>query len=270
MLPVTQFIEKLQNEGAAPKTIAFYGYPVKQFALQCTKSLDQVTAEDVYAFRDTITSSDYARHNNVRALKYFLRRMGHKLEIKLPSFTPPAPDEYLPQQLKTLFAHATEKEKRLFSFYLMTGCREQEAQHATWDCLTDTEFTVQSQPEFGWNPKKFKTRQVPVPDCLVGMLEPLRSTGLIFPNKHGKPDGHHLKKLQVLAKRSGLDPAQFSLQKFRRTFATTHLRNPGTTIHDVAAWLGHSDLDTVMRYLALANGKSERVRSLANSAFGGL
>lgn len=41
----------------------------------------------------------------------------------------------------------------------------------------------------------------------------------------------------------------------------------GATINEVAAWLGHSDLSTVMRYLALINNGSDRVRSLANGAF---
>lgn len=264
MLPVEPFVRKLKAEGAAPKTIAFYRNPVEKFAEQCQKSLDQVTAEDVYRFRDTITSSDYAKHNAVRAVKFFLKHNGVCLEIKLPSFTPPAPDEYQPSQLKKLFAAANDRERRMFMFFLCTGCREGEVMHATWENLKLDSYTV--RPYGSWQPKKHKSRTVPIPDSLSALLEPVRASGLLFPNMHGKPDGHMLKKLCALAKRSGQDPAAFCLQRFRRTFATTHLRNH-MSVHEVAGFLGHGNLDTVLRYLSLSSASSPRIRSLANSAF---
>jgi integrase/recombinase XerD len=271
MLPVATFLLKLKQEGASHKTIQFYQYPVEKFAAMLgEKNLHEITLADVYAFRDTVTSSDYYRHNSIRAIKYFLKKHGIQLEIRLPSFTPPAPDEYQPAQLKQLFSAANDYERRLFMFYLTTGCREQEVAHATWDCLSETEFVVKPKPEFGWNPKKFKTRSIPVSDNFSCIMEPVRGVGLIFPNRLGKPDGHHLKKLQALAKRSGQDPDLFCLQRFRRTFATSYLRG-SATIHEVAGFLGHSNLDRVMRYLVLASSKSERVRGLANTtSFGGM
>jgi integrase len=265
MLPVAQFLEKLKAEKAAPRTIAWYRNPLQKFARCCPKKLNRITADDVYRFRDTI-SHPYTQHNALRAVKKFLKANGIDLGIKMPNFTEPEPTEYQPEELTTLFAAANEWEKHLFSFYLFTGCREQEVSHATWDCLTNMHFVVRAHLEWNWNPKKFKSRFVPVPDTLVKMMEPVRGSGLIFPNIHRRPDGHHLKKLKLLAKRSGQDPDNFTLHKFRRTFATTHLRN-GATIHEVAGWLGHKDLDTVLRYLSLASTQNTRVRSLANSAF---
>jgi integrase len=267
VLPVEQFESKLKSEGAAKKTLQFYLGPVRKFANHCPKSLSELTADDVYAFRDSLEFSDYAKHNHIRAIKFFLKRMDVKLDIKLPSFTPPAPDEYQAEHLKRLFAFATDRERRLFMFFLCTGCREGEVMHAMWENLTRDSYTVRSVD--GWRPKKNKTRTIPIPDALSKMLEPVRKTGLIFPNIHGGPDGHMLKKLQALAKRSGQDPTAFCLQRFRRTFATTHLRN-GATVHEVAGFLGHSNLDTVMRYLSMANASSARIRSLANSAFAGV
>jgi integrase len=263
MLPVIPFLEKLECEGAAPKTLSFYGGPVRKFAEHCRKPLEQVTEADVYGFLKTVTSSDYARHNHARAINYFLKHNGVTWKVKLPSFTPPAPDEYSHEQIKQLFSVATEAERRLFMFYMMTGCREGEVQHAMWENLTDHSYTV--SPVNGWNPKKHKTRTIPCSDALLRLLSP-RGKGLIFPNKYGKPDGHHLIKLQRLAKRSGQDPTLFCLQRFRRTFATTLLRT-GATIHELMGFMGWSDMNVALRYLVLANCKSERVRSLANSAF---
>ena len=136
--------------------------------------------------------------------------------------------------------------------------------HAAWENLNRDSYTV--RPFGSWQPKKFKSRVIPIPDSLSVLLEPVRRTGLMFPNIHRGPDGHFLKKLCALAKRSGQEPSAFCLQRFRRTFATTHLRN-GATVHEVAGFLGHSNLDTVLRYLSLSNASSPRIRSLANSAF---
>jgi integrase len=266
MLPISQFIEKLEREGAAVKTLAFYRNPIEKFSAFCSKPIHEVTADDVYRFAKTIPN-DYSRHNNVRAVNFFLKHSGSNVKAKLPSFTPPSPDENTPDQLKQLFSVATEDERRLFMFYLQTGCREGEVSHAVWENLTDSQYTV--RPVEGWQPKKFKTRSVPVSDGLSALLEPVRKSGLMFPNKWGRPDGHHLMRLQRLAKRSGQDPALFCLQRLRRTYATTLLRT-GATVSEVAGFLGHANLQTIMRYLALANCKSERIRGLTNSAFGGL
>jgi integrase/recombinase XerD len=263
-LPIADFLNRLEREGSHPRTVQFYAYPLRKFEQHCRKPLEAITSDDVYAFAKTVVSSDYLRHNYVRAIKLFLKRSGVTIPIKLPKFTAPAPDEYQPEQLKRLFAAADENERRLFMFYLHTGCREGEVMHAVWSNLTDSTYTV--RPVGGWSPKKHKTRTVPVSDALMTLLEPIRGEGWIFPNTEGRPNGHHHRTLRFLAKRSGQDPTQFCLQKFRRTFATTMLR-ANATVHEVAGFLGHSNLDTIQRYLAMANCKSERIRGLANSAF---
>ena len=264
-LNITPFLEKLELEGAARGTVLFYAAPLKKFAAHCPKSLEEITADDVYAFARGI-ENDYSRHNAIRAVKYFLKISGMNVSVKLPKFCAPAPDEYTADETTKLFAVATDEEKRLFKFYQMLGVREGEAMHARWENLQDSTYTV--KPVGGWAPKKHKSRTVSVPDALANLLAPVRqSSGWIFPTAAGQPDGHHLRKLQALAKRAGLPCGSCNLQKFRRSYATTMLRT-GATIHEVAQFLGHSNLDTVLRYLALANAGSARVKGLANSAFG--
>jgi site-specific recombinase XerD len=54
------------------------------------------------------------------------------------------------------------------------------------------------------------------------------------------------------------------LHKFRATFATMHLQN-GVDIQTVRTWLGHSDMESTMRYLALARGTA--VKTKVNATF---
>jgi integrase len=263
MLPIPEFLDQLKSEGAARKTQMWYGNHLNKFAAHCPKPLQEITTRDVYDFRQTI-ADPHTQYNALRAIKKFLKANGLDLKIVMPTYTEPEPQEYSCAQLTALFAAADERETRLFKFYLLSGCREGEVQHSTYDCLTSDHFVVREHSEWGWAPKKKKTRFVPVPASLSTLIG--SGKGLIFPNRDGRPNGHHHRTLQFLAKRAGLNPAEFWLHKFRSSAATRWLR-AGFNVQEVAAFLGHSDLKTVLRYLALASTGSDRVKGLVNSAF---
>jgi integrase len=53
---------------------------------------------------------------------------------------------------------------------------------------------------------------------------------------------------KAVAKRAGLDDAQFDLKTFRSTYATRTLRT-GFDVRTVQHWMGHKSLETTMRYL---------------------
>jgi integrase/recombinase XerD len=54
------------------------------------------------------------------------------------------------------------------------------------------------------------------------------------------------------------------LHKFRATFATRHLWN-GVDLRTVQMWLGHSDIESTMRYLKPS--RSQTVKDKVNSTF---
>jgi integrase len=56
------------------------------------------------------------------------------------------------------------------------------------------------------------------------------------------------------------------LHKFRRTYATLHHEN-GVPIRTLMGWLGHSDLETTIRYLAAADPGSQRTRALVDKSW---
>jgi site-specific recombinase XerD len=69
--------------------------------------------------------------------------------------------------------------------------------------------------------------------------------------------------LKAIAKRAGVADAE--LHSFRRTYATTLLRK-GVDIRTVQMLLGHSDIESTMRYLTPATG--DEVRSKIDAIFG--
>ena len=128
---------------------------------------------------------------------------------------------------------------------------------------------------------------MPIPAWLVDALKQLRQidgdSSLLFPNQLGQPEGHFLSKLKTQALRAGLNCghcvnkrghtckgkpvcSRWSLHKFRRTFASWH-HDSGISARTLQAWLGHSSLDTTLRYLKVADLRSERIRSQVDRTF---
>jgi integrase len=146
--------------------------------------------------------------------------------------------------------------------------REQEAMHAEWSDVDfiDQIFTVKAKP--GWVPKDHEVRELPLPDHLVVALRKKMATStnrLIFPTFTGNMDGHMLRHLKALAKRAGV-PGDWTLHCFRRTYATL-LHRAGTDARTIQKRLGHSSLETTLRYLAGEDARSERARAQVNGAF---
>src|SRR6476469_99464 len=71
---------------------------------------------------------------------------------------------YSEEDLRCLFEASTGDEKLLFSFFLGTGAREQEAAFATFGDI-DFEnklFLVRAKPDLGFMPKDREERSVPI------------------------------------------------------------------------------------------------------------
>jgi hypothetical protein len=70
--------------------------------------------------------------------------------------------------------------------------------------------------------------------------------------------------LKAVAERAKLDEDNFWLHKFRATFATRCLW-AGVDLRTVQQWLGHSDMESTMRYLKPS--RSQQVREKVNEIF---
>jgi len=65
--------------------------------------------------------------------------------------------------------------------------------------------------------------------------------------------------LKAVAKRAKLKEEDFWLHKFRATFATWSLW-AGVDLRTVQSYLGHSDLESTMRYLKPSRSKEARAK----------
>jgi site-specific recombinase XerD len=70
--------------------------------------------------------------------------------------------------------------------------------------------------------------------------------------------------LKRVAERAKLNKEDFRLHKFRATFATWSLW-AGVDLRTVQQWLGHTDLESTMRYLKPA--RNQVVRDKVNEIF---
>ncbi|MBZ5644334.1 MAG: site-specific integrase [Acidobacteriia bacterium] len=224
-----------------------------------------------------------------------------RLSVKeMPSYDESAVDYYSQEDLKRLFAACTAEERLAYQFFLYSGCREREVMFATWrDVDFDgCTFTIQAKQigHHKFSTKNNKPRIVPIPSVLVEALRTYKLINsdrqLIFVNRENGPEGHFLYKLKQIASRAQLNCghcvtgsydewgnltpgtekyckngpycSQWTLHRFRRTWATWHLQN-GVPITDVQEWIGHSDQTTLRRYLGLINVKSDRAKAHANN-----
>jgi integrase len=130
---------------------------------------------------------------------------------------------------------------------------------------------VTAKPLWGFGPKNWEERAVPLPTALVEQLQGLRErrhglpSQLVFPNSKGNPDSENDMIVKRVAELAELNCGQcvtkhgnkcakgpycrhFFLHKFRHTFATEHLRH-GVDIRTLQNWMGHRDIKSTMVYL---------------------
>jgi integrase/recombinase XerD len=222
--------------------------------------VDDIDRKDMLRFsaflRDQKEQAPRSCHNKFENVLTFLKSCNRAKIVTAkdwPAYTEEEPEAFEKEELSTFFAHCTEDERDVFTFYLATGFREQEVMHVTWK---DVNFkgrtvSVKWKPDLGWTPKAYKEREVPAPDNLLELLArrtKVKGVDLIFPNTEGRPQRHFIRHCKAIAKRAGLNPDHWWLHKFRSTFATWHLQD-GRDIRTVQKWLGHSDLASTMRYL---------------------
>ncbi len=179
---------------------------------------------------------------------------------------------YEQEELDKFFKACDEEERLWFEFFLVTGTREQEVMHTYWSDVNLAASTVRvsHKPDRGWTPKAYKEQEIPIPTKLVKKLKARKAKadkacGLVFPTAGCNPKLDFLDGLKVCAERAKLDKGDFWLHKFRSTFATRCLW-AGVDLRTVQQWLGHSDMESTMRYLKPS--RSQRVRNKVNEIFG--
>jgi integrase len=215
--------------------------------------------------RDEKGMSPHTVYNKFLSVVVLLKWAGYKVpklsKNDWPKFDEEEPVKFTPEDLARFFAACEPEEWLKFQFYLQTGFRMGEVMHFTWkDIVTHPTPAVKvtPKPDYAWKPKasggQSKGRTVPIQQPLLNALLRAKETStspLVFPDADGRPNDNMLRELKAIAVKAGLDPAEFWLHKFRTTYATTCLRN-GIDIKTMQKRLGHSSIESTMRYLAAA------------------
>ena len=289
---------KMNKSGS---TFSHYNHCLGLFKLSLTKAtVDAIDRDDIMDFQAYLyklgLSARTVRHKTI-IVTSFLKTLGVRGLLgksDWPSYTEEDPEIYTPEELRKFFSACTPDEFLLFQFFLHSGFRDAEVRHALWTDLDFLHGTVKvtrkeanKSRTWKFDPKGKRTREVPLPDVLLKLLQEAKTVSksrLIFPSKPhwkapnarpgGKPSDEFLENCKAIAYRAGLNCGdcensageicavapcceQYFLHKFRATFATMHLQS-GVDILTVSTWLGHKDVKTTMRYLTSARGADVR------------
>lgn len=284
---VESYLRDLEPPQREQKTYKKYRATLYLFRDTCSKKyLEDVTREDCLAFIRhlySIGNAPRTAHNRITIILQLLKLHGITGLLKSrdkPKYVESIREMYQPADLEALFKACDPDEKVSYLFFLLTGERDEEVQHTTWD---DIDFgrrcvRVTEKKEFGFKPKDKEEREIPVSSVLLDTLREYRNRqprtnlhNLVFPTSNGRPDKRFENKLKKLAYRAGLNCgrcvscynhkcssgphcSKWFLHKFRHTFATMCLEN-GASVRTLQEWLGHSDLESTMAYLKYVRRK---------------
>jgi integrase/recombinase XerD len=262
-----------------PKTLAAYTTALSYFTESRPKLLlEDIDRKDLLKFcaflRDDKGQSPRSCWNKFANVMSFLKANGIRGLVKKndwPRYTEEEPEIYEQEELDELFAACDAEERLWYEFFLMTGMREQEVMYTYWSDINLAHATVgvSHKPDRGWTPKAYKEREIPIPTKLVKGLKAWKAKSdktcnLVFPTAGSNPKLDFLDCLKTVAERAKLDEDNFWLHKFRATFATRCLW-AGVELRTVQQWLGHSDMESTMRYLKPS--RSQHVRDKVNEIF---
>ena len=277
-LAIQDFLEETKLT-KKPRSYSAYATALRYFQESCPKQrLEDVERKDLLKFaaflRDEKEQSPRSTYNKFEIVMTFLKAQGVRGLVgknDWPRFTEEEPEIYEPEELDKLFAACDGEERLWFEFFLMTGMREHEVMDAYWSDVNFSHATVRvsHKPDRGWTPKAYKEREIPIPAKLAASLKAWKAKAdkacpLVFPTAGRRPKLNFLDDLKAVAERAKLSKDGFWLHKFRATFATRCLW-AGVDLRTVQLWLGHSDIESTMRYLKPS--RSQQVRDKVNEIF---
>jgi integrase len=280
-----RFVEAALARGSE-ESAEVYGRSIEEFIAASGKSYaDEINPGEMTKFLAAMRKRGLSdrtisnRHGHAKSFLKFLKidpDTVKEIAGTKPRYEKTLPEISEPAELKKFFASLTEDYDRLlFDVLLTCGLREQEAMHLEYGDLNRSQRTlkVQSKPRWHFKVKDAEEREIPIGTSLLKRIDAYRKNhegkSLIFGARGGSrdvPDGHLLRRLKLLARDAGLNCGscaacverqeceRYFLHKFRATYITTLLRN-GLDLRTVMKLSGHSDLESIERYIRPAEGK---------------
>jgi integrase len=213
------------------------------------RRLNELQSSDVMSYVKALPHSNRTKANHHIRIVAMLRHHGITIKAECPRFVEPIPQTYNAGDLARFFAACEIRQLTYFKTLLMCGLRMQESKYLEWSDVSNGMLHVRAKPRYGFLPKTWEERRIPVAPVLMSLLHqmPRRPGTMIFPTASGLPDRHLLRHCKRIANRAGLDATKWSLHGFRRTFCTTCLR-AGLDVRTVMQLMGHKDIESTLRY----------------------
>jgi integrase/recombinase XerD len=251
------------------------------------KYADEITEDSILLYyrklraRGNEPRTIYNKHVSLFGFFRWLKIDTKALAEAPPSFTERTVIIYHPDELQRLFAACTPYQRLILTVLLNTGLRMQEAMYLRWP---DIDFSykkihVLERASLDKSIKDRAERMVPCPTELLDMLKEWREkhpkTKYVLGTANDTPNWKMLQMLKRLARTSELNCGDcdgcsskanecrhWSIKRFRATYTTMLLRD-GYDVRTVMEYTGHKDLETVLKYLAVAHQMSGRIDSVA-------
>lgn len=278
------FVEAAEDRGSLVAAASYKRAATEFLGVVGRTYADEVVAADFTKFQKALAKRNQSertisnKHKLVVAFAKFAGVDTAEIPRNAPKFDVTLPQVYTSEQLEALFSSLTsEYHQVVFNLLLKTGMREQEAMFAQW---ADIDFRlrtllVRSKPELGFRIKDREERSIPLTDDLVTLLKAYKESApgrvFVIGTANDQPPTKLLRTLKRAAHHAGLNCGLCTscternecevwfLHKFRATYITTMLRN-GLDLRSVMQLSGHSDIESVMRYLRPAEGEELRAR----------
>lgn len=293
---ISQYLSTIKNQRSR-RTYISYRYTLEELLLPSYQktSIDEVTREDILAFMSRCYELELGHRTVydklVVVLQLFKRygKAGLIASSDWPKYVETIRPIYEPEEIQMMLKEAVEDEPIFLKFLLASGFRDQEVRYVCWRDLDfrQSQVRVTTKERWGFRPKNWEERAVPLPTVLIERLQQLKESRnavpaqLVFPNKRGNPNSENDMIVKRVAFRAKLNCGQcltkhgnrcsdgpfchhFFLHKFRHTFATEHLRH-GVDIRTLQTWLGHRDIKSTMVYLKGVHSKDALTKVNAGS-----
>ena len=171
------------------------------------------------------------------------------------------------EEIERILSQADDFMRKAILIFLYTGLRRSELVYLEWK---DIDFEtglihIQSKAEYGFHPKSYKPRSIPMCRELQAMLLDMPQAGrFLFDNGNNQPLHHpntYYKMIMQIYKKAGIEGA--NLHTLRHTFAS-HLIMKGVDARTVQEYLGHSSLQITEKYSHLSKShKREAINVLS-------
>jgi integrase len=265
------------KEHKANRTYLAYSAALNLFAKGCHKTyVDEVGRDCLLAYSAALKKKHSERtvFNRFGYVYTFLKRYGKSGIVgknDWPKYEETEAEIYCEDDVKKMLAACeTLAERALILFASGMGFRHGEVSHAESTDINSSARTIQtrSKPKWGFRTKDHEQRILPASDSLLEVLEQLCATldgSLLFPTPDGTPNKHLDRIVARIAKRAGVKLPSKPIHAFRAYYATSLIR-AGVDIYTVQRLLGHSDIETTIRYLRAVKREDPKLREQVNAA----